>query len=100
MKGNHHTYYHLKDIAFIQHDPLLEKFREQRAYEKKIKKAKAKKNQERANRLELRRPDYKLDRLVLERFVHLSSLKIFNIFIGFFLPCWVPNICFLVRYDM
>ncbi|KAH7532464.1 pescadillo homolog [Ziziphus jujuba] len=68
VKGNHHTYYHLKDIAFIQHDPLLEKFREQRAYEKKIKKAKAKKNQERANRLELRRPDYKLDRLVLERY--------------------------------
>lgn len=94
MKGNHHTYYHLKDIAFIQHEPLLETFREQRAYEKKIKKAKAKKNQERASRLEQRKPDYKLDRLIRERFVHLSSLKIFNIFniyrYGFLTNCfWV-----------
>lgn len=79
VKGNHHTYYHLKDIAFLQHEPLLETFRELRAYDKKIKKAKAKKNEERAKRLEVRRPDYKLDRLIRERFVsfHIFS-KIFS----------------------
>lgn len=68
VKGNHHTYYHLKDIAFLQHEPLLETFRELRVHDKKIKKAKAKKNEERAKRLEVHRPDYKLDRLIRERY--------------------------------
>ncbi|EXC20337.1 Pescadillo-like protein [Morus notabilis] len=68
VKGNHHTYYHLKDIAFLQHEPLLETFRDLRAYEKKIKKAKAKKNEKRAKQLEVRRPNYKLDRLIRERY--------------------------------
>lgn len=27
MEGNHKTYYHMKDIAFLAHDPLIEKFR-------------------------------------------------------------------------
>lgn len=70
MKGNHHTYYHVKDVAFIQHDPLLEKFREIRAYQKKINKAKAKKNEELAHLLLSRQPNYKLDRLIRERFVN------------------------------
>ncbi|KAL5572778.1 hypothetical protein UlMin_022375 [Ulmus minor] len=68
VKGNHHTYYHLKDIAFLHHEPLLETFRERRVYERKIKKAKAKKNEERAKRLEVQFPDYKLDRLIRERY--------------------------------
>ncbi|PON41577.1 Pescadillo [Parasponia andersonii] len=68
VKGNHHTYYHLKDIAFLQHEPLLETFRETRVYDKKIKKAKAKKNEERAKRLETQKPNYKLDRLIRERY--------------------------------
>ena len=69
VKGNHHTYYHLKDIAFLHHEPLLETFRERRVYERKIKKAKAKKNEERAKRLEVQFPNYKLDRLIRERFI-------------------------------
>lgn len=75
VKGNHHTYYHLKDIAFLQHDPLLEKFREIRAYEKKIKKAEAKKNKDLANRLLTRKPGYTLDRLIRERFVGALSFS-------------------------
>jgi hypothetical protein len=27
VEGNHKTYYHMKDIAFLLHDPLIEKFR-------------------------------------------------------------------------
>lgn len=68
MKGNHHTYYHVKDIAFILHDPLLEKFRDIKAYQKKIKKAEAKKNADLANRLRTREPIYSLDRVIRERF--------------------------------
>ena len=41
MKGNHHAYYHLKDVSFIQHEPLLEQLREIRAYERKVKKVDA-----------------------------------------------------------
>jgi pescadillo protein len=27
VEGNHKTYYHMKDITFLAHDPLIEKFR-------------------------------------------------------------------------
>lgn len=68
VKGNHHTYYHVKDIAFLQHEPLLEIFRDIRAYEKKIKKAESKKNPDLAERLRTRIPTYKLDRIIRERY--------------------------------
>nr|AGG84230.1 pescadillo [Nicotiana benthamiana] len=67
VKGNHHTYYHTKDILFLKHEPLLEKFREMRAYEKKIKKAVSKKNRDLAERLLTRKPTYTLDMLIRER---------------------------------
>ncbi|PRQ32557.1 hypothetical protein RchiOBHm_Chr5g0047691 [Rosa chinensis] len=39
-----------------------------RAYEKKVKKAEAKKNRDRANILRQRRPTYKLDKVILQRY--------------------------------
>ncbi|CAI9777318.1 unnamed protein product [Fraxinus pennsylvanica] len=68
VKGNHHTYYHIKDIMFLKHEPLLETYREIRVHEKKVKKAESKKNRNLAERLERHKPDYSLDRLVKERF--------------------------------
>ncbi|KAF5198408.1 Pescadillo-like protein [Thalictrum thalictroides] len=68
FEGNHKTYYHVKDIMFLAHEPLLEKFREMRAHGHKVNKALAKKNKERAERLKAARPSYKLDRLVRERY--------------------------------
>ncbi|KAL4578349.1 hypothetical protein LXL04_014471 [Taraxacum kok-saghyz] len=68
VKGNHHTYYHMKDILFLKHEPLLEKFREMRAYEKKVKKAVCKKNRDLAERLLTRKPSYTLDMLIKERY--------------------------------
>ncbi|KAK8971484.1 hypothetical protein KSP40_PGU014285 [Platanthera guangdongensis] len=68
LEGNQKTYYHVKDINFLLHEPLLGKFRDIKAYAKKIKKAKAKKNKELAERLINRQPSYKLDRLILERY--------------------------------
>ncbi|KAM0943638.1 hypothetical protein DsansV1_C13g0124301 [Dioscorea sansibarensis] len=59
----------MKDIAFLAHDPLIEKFRDIRAHKRKIKKALAKKNRDQAKRLLSQQPKYKLDRLILERFV-------------------------------
>jgi len=68
VEGNHKTYYHMKDIAFIAHDPLIEKFRQIKVHRKKVKKAIAKKNRDLADRLLNRPPTYKLDKLVLERY--------------------------------
>ncbi|KAF8365021.1 hypothetical protein HHK36_032976 [Tetracentron sinense] len=68
VEGNHKTYYHLKDIMFLMHEPLLEKFRDIRAYDKKVKKAVAKKNRDLADRLLTRKPTYTLDILIRERY--------------------------------
>ncbi|KAJ6844701.1 pescadillo-like protein [Iris pallida] len=58
----------MKDIMFLLHDPLVEKFRDIRAHKKKIKKAWAKKNKNLADRLVNRQPKYTLNRLILERY--------------------------------
>ncbi|KAJ1695495.1 hypothetical protein LUZ63_012193 [Rhynchospora breviuscula] len=68
FEGNHKTYYGIKDMTYLAHEPLLDTFRQIRAHEKKIKKAKARKNKEREERLCNRMPTYKLDRLILERY--------------------------------
>ncbi|KAL7083022.1 hypothetical protein ACP275_14G137100 [Erythranthe tilingii] len=68
VKGNHHSYYHMKDIMFLKHEPLLEKLRDIRTYDKKIKKAVSKKNRDLAERLLTRKPSYTLDMLVRERY--------------------------------
>ncbi|XP_077221008.1 pescadillo homolog [Tasmannia lanceolata] len=68
FEGNHKTYYHMKDIMFLAHEPLLEKFRDIKAYDKKVKKALGKKNRELADRLLSRKPSYTLDRLIRERY--------------------------------
>ncbi|XP_057969849.1 pescadillo homolog [Malania oleifera] len=68
VKGNHHTYYHVKDVSFLEHEPLLETLRNIRAYDKKVKKALAKKNKDRADRLQTRRPIWRLDPVIRERY--------------------------------
>ncbi|KAK9117247.1 hypothetical protein Sjap_016194 [Stephania japonica] len=68
VEGTHKTYYLMKDIAFLAHEPILEKLRDIRAYDKKVKKARVKKNEERAKRLLTRRPSYTLDRVIKERY--------------------------------
>ncbi|XP_073023444.1 pescadillo homolog isoform X1 [Primulina eburnea] len=68
LKGNHHSYYHMKDIMFLKHEPLLEKLRYMRVYEKKVKKAISKKNRDLAERLLTRKPTYTLDMLIKERY--------------------------------
>lgn len=69
FKGTHQTYYHVKDIAFLHHEPLVEIHRAIRVHERKIKKAEAKKNLERANRLREKTPKPKIDRIIRQRFV-------------------------------
>eukprot|EP00850_Spirogloea_muscicola_P021137 SM000238S08038 [mRNA] locus=s238:669:5101:+ [translate_table: standard] len=93
VHGHNKTYYHVKDINFLLHEPILEKSRpvlcpsswvvcgssvkprllsdtiiEIRAHERKIKKAKAKQSGRTTARLEANCPQYTLDHLVKERY--------------------------------
>eukprot|EP00850_Spirogloea_muscicola_P019051 SM000182S03941 [mRNA] locus=s182:192670:197090:+ [translate_table: standard] len=81
VHGHNKTYYHVKDINFLLHEPILEKSRpvlfplrgssvakEIRAHERKIKKAKAKQSGNTTARLEANCPQYTLDHLVKERY--------------------------------
>ncbi|GJP86332.1 hypothetical protein CLOP_g16367 [Closterium sp. NIES-67] len=67
-KGAHKTYYHVKDINFLAHEPLLELQRELRAQRKKIRKAKGRLETEKVERLERSLPRVSLDHLVKERY--------------------------------
>ena len=58
----------LQDIAFLEHEPLLHKFRDRRTHERKIKKAKSRSNQDLARRLQKLTPGYTLDHLIRERY--------------------------------
>ena len=40
--GQNKTYYHVKDIAFLAHEPLLAAFRAARAHRRKVRRAQAK----------------------------------------------------------
>jgi pescadillo protein len=70
------TFYYTKDIQYLLHEPLLEKFREQKALEKKISKALGRGDAHDAQRLERNasRPEktgktkYTLDHVIRERY--------------------------------
>ena len=63
------TYYYVKDIAFLAHEPLLEKFREFKVFIRKLKKAIGKEEGHTAQHLEANKPVYTLDHIVKERWV-------------------------------
>lgn len=70
------TFYYTKDIQYLFHEPLLQKFREQKALEKKIAKALGRGDPLHASRLEYNanRPEktgktgYNLDHVIRERY--------------------------------
>ena len=70
------TFYYTKDIQYLLHEPLLQKFREQKALEKKISKALGRGDAHDAQRLERNasRPEktgktkYSLDHVIRERY--------------------------------
>jgi pescadillo protein len=66
VKGQ--TYYHIRDITYISHEPLLESFREFKAYMKKVRKVAGKNSKDEALRMSLQKPSYTLHHLVKERY--------------------------------
>ena len=68
FKGVNKTYYLIKDIKFLSNEKLLSKFREIKAYQKKITKAQKKKQKFDANHLIENKPTYNLNHIIKERY--------------------------------
>lgn len=61
------TYYYYKDIQWMAHEPVLNKFREFKVFLRKLKKAIGKEEKGTAKQLEDNKPVYTLDHIVKER---------------------------------
>jgi len=66
--GMDKTYYHQKDIIFLQHEPLLNKFFELKTFMKKFKRLMGRSEYTLAAGFEERKPQYTLSHLVRERY--------------------------------
>lgn len=62
------TFYYSKDIQYLLHEPVLNKFREQKTFSKKLQRALGRNEIGDAERLEKSRPKYTLDHVVRERY--------------------------------
>uniref|UniRef100_A0A1A8HH36 Pescadillo homolog n=1 Tax=Nothobranchius korthausae TaxID=1143690 RepID=A0A1A8HH36_9TELE len=62
------TFYLLKDIRFLLHEPVVHKFREYKIFVRKLKRAYGKTEWSAVERLKENKPTYKLDHIVKERY--------------------------------
>ncbi|CAN6602048.1 pescadillo homolog [Trichomonascus vanleenenianus] len=70
------TFYYSKDIQYLMHDPILQKFREHKAFAKKLNRALGRGEVGDAKRLDENRPRYKLDHVIKERYpTFLDALR-------------------------
>ncbi|XP_029961481.1 pescadillo [Salarias fasciatus] len=62
------TFYLLKDIRFLLHEPIVGKFREYKIFVRKLKRAYGKTEWSAVERLRENKPTYKLDHIIKERY--------------------------------
>nr|XP_020769474.1 pescadillo homolog [Odocoileus virginianus texanus] len=62
------TFYLIKDIKFLLHEPIVNKFREYKVFVRKLRKAYGKSEWNTVERLKDNKPSYKLDHIVKERY--------------------------------
>ena len=63
--ASNRTYYFKKDIQFLLHEPLIEKFRAHKTFLKKMKRAEGRRDWKKADQVRTTRPDYNFDHLVI-----------------------------------
>ena len=61
------TYYYVKDIQFLAHEPLLDKFRDFKAFMRKVTRALHRDQEHTVQKLHDNKPVYTLDHIVRER---------------------------------
>lgn len=62
------TFYLLKDIRFLLHEPIVGKFREYRVFVRRLRKAYGKQEWDAVDRIRDNKPAYKLDHIIKERY--------------------------------
>ncbi|XP_078523378.1 pescadillo homolog [Lissotriton helveticus] len=62
------TFYLIKDIKFLLHEPVVNKFREYKVFVRKLRKACAKGEWTAADRIKENKPSYRLDHIIKERY--------------------------------
>ncbi|XP_051829084.1 pescadillo homolog [Antechinus flavipes] len=62
------TFYLLKDIKFLLHEPIVNKFRDYKVFVRKLRKAYGKSEWNAVERLKDNKPVYKLDHIIKERY--------------------------------
>ncbi|XP_033748766.1 pescadillo homolog [Pecten maximus] len=67
------TYYYVKDIQFLSHEPIIRKFRETKHFVRRLKKALEKNNTEAVRRIRGNKPKYNLHHIVRERYPFFSD---------------------------
>ena len=72
-RGVNKTYYHIKDIQYLSHEPILDRFKEYRVYLRRVKKAIGRKDYHTAHQLKLRKPTYQLNQVIKERYPTLQD---------------------------
>lgn len=73
LQGRNKTYYHTKDINYLAHEKILDKFQDMKMAMKKYKKYMRKDNPEKAKRFKENMPTYTLNHLVRERYPTFSD---------------------------
>jgi pescadillo protein len=68
------TFYYAKDIAYLAHEPVLQKLREHKAFAKKLSRALGRGEWSSAKSLEDNKPTYRLDHIIKERCARCSSM--------------------------
>lgn len=70
------TFYYAKDIQYLMHEPVLDKFRQHKIFARKLSRAIARNQLSEALQLDRNRPRYRLDHLVKERYpTFLDALR-------------------------
>jgi pescadillo len=69
-KGKDKTYYHVKDVKFLRHEPLLAEMRAEKTRLAKQKRAEERKDYERLKRLKASKSAFSIDHIIKERYVY------------------------------